>query len=110
MANPRGRRGEAWTDVEVERLEAYMVLLEQGSVSQGAIAQAMGRSISSIEGKIRGIRETRSMGATLGPGLARYEKPVEIPSDDQAHVERVLSARPQGFAVAFSRPHFRVPA
>lgn len=83
----RGCRGNFWTDDEV----AQLLDMADRKCGQAEIALALGRSISSVEGKLRLVRLNTEMGAILGPGQARYQAPSFRENNDRKHLEAVIA-------------------
>jgi len=94
MANKKGERGEPWSEKEVE----ILLRMAKAKAAQYAIAVAVGRSVSAVEGKLRTIRETEEMGPILGPGLARYEAPPFHENDERKHLQALYDANGYGFS------------
>lgn len=92
--NRRGYRGNFWTDEEV----AVLMDMVDRKCGQAEIAEALGRTISSVEGKLRLVRLSREMGDILGPGLARYEAPPFRENDERKHLQALFDANGYGFS------------
>jgi hypothetical protein len=76
-----------WTDDDVQLLQR----MRERNIPQDQIAQALDRTLSAVEGKLRLLREgvIRPLG---GQTEARYECPDPISADDDKHVRRLLRA------------------
>lgn len=82
-----------WTPQEVNRLRAFDLEIQAGLIGQADIAKALGRSISSVEGKLRWLRDE----SNLGPRPERFEAPAVVASCDPKHLRLIADASPRGF-------------
>lgn len=89
----RGYRGNFWTPEEVTTL---MEMADRGC-GQAEMAQALGRTISSIEGKLRLVRCALEHGPLLGPGQGRFLAPPFKENDERAHLQALYDANGFGF-------------
>lgn len=91
----RGYRGNFWTPEEV----AQLLEMEGVKRPRAETAKALGRTISSIEGKLRLVRLEQDMGPLLGPGQGRYQAPAFKENDELKHLKAIHAANGHGFVV-----------
>lgn len=83
---PLNRQGRVWSREDVNVLMA----MRQAGAHQTEIAAKLGRTVSSVEGKVRLLREGRSIDRLIGE-TERYETPPIVTTNDRLHLERVIA-------------------